>query len=317
MTKVLSWVFGVLLATALIFGGQTLYTKWQLQDAHDTLNEQLMEANLELGKAKTEFGNAQKHVSELQNELQSALKKNNELLTAYGELEAKYEIIAGGSGSDTIEPGELLEPGDKYKPGMWYIADSEIQLSEMKELKINYGDFRIDILTTTGPERWTTTDYRLHMKFTGQFVQSTTRTGAINYYFSLWEIDDEGNRVGELGLESFDVVVQKPKQKSMFWWAPHLDLGVFLGMNDKVSLFSGASIGFTTSGYGLTKNDLTWKFVRLGADFSSDTIGLSFSPAQYNLGEVLPLISNLFIGPYISAASNGTKGLGLNLTVGL
>jgi len=43
-TKVLSWVFGVLLVAALVFGGQTLYSKWQLREANDSLNQQLMSA---------------------------------------------------------------------------------------------------------------------------------------------------------------------------------------------------------------------------------------------------------------------------------
>jgi hypothetical protein len=207
---------------------------------------------------------------------------------------------------------------------MWYLALSEEELMRLENIEIKYSDFRLNVLSVARPtKKWqefsTDTKYDLHLRLVGQFVQSTTKSGAVNHYLSLWELNDKGEKVGKLELEKFEVVVQKPQFKSLYWWNPKLDIGLFLGgrVKDKLSLFSGASVGLSFSGYGLTKNDLSWKFLHLGADFSSDTIGLSFSPALYNIAENLPLVSNLFLGPYFSLTTDGTKSIGLNLSVGL
>lgn len=320
MTKILSWVFGILLTVSVIFGGYSLYLKNKLEDTNSALNDKLMEMDLDLGKAHTEFGNAQKHISDLQSKLKDALKDNNELIVAYGELEAKYNSSGGSTGSGSI--GDTTPVDDnEFEPGMWYMAINKSDLVKFESISFLHKDFRINIRGQVYPLSVdsvnTDVEYDISMKLVGQLVQSATKSGAVNHYFNLFEIDDDGNMVGELKLEKFEVTVDKPDDKEFFWWSPHVDVGVFLGMADKIKPYSGASVGFTSSGYGLTKNDLSWKFFRLGVDFSSDALGLSFSPAAYNLGEALPLISNLYLSPYISAMSNGRKSAGLLLSVGL
>jgi hypothetical protein len=322
MTKILSYIFGGLLLVALIFGGQTLYSKWQLQDVNNELNKQLMEANLEIGKGKTRFGNAQERISELDSSLRTEITRNNELLVAYGELEAKYEAVSGGTGTGTITPVDSVELGGALVPGQWYVATTKDTLVSIDKIDINYSDFRLDISSTARPGKtWenylTKTQYNLHMNLFGQIVQSVTKSGATNHYINLWELNNRDERVGKLELDRFEIVVQKPEQKEFFLWAPHVDLGAFFGTDIPFSFFGGASIGFTSSGYGLTKNDLSWKFFRLGADITEETVGVSFSPAQYRISDLLPLVSNLYIGPYVSMFTNGNKSLGLILTVGL
>ena len=322
MTKILSFIFGGLLVVSLVFGGYNLYQKWQYEKLNTELNQQLMEANLEIGKARTEFGNAQKKMGELDEALRAEIKKNSEMLIAYGELEAKYNAQGNGSGSGQVEPGDPVKPGEKYIPGQWYVASSETELMRLNSVDIKYSDFRLDISSVARPtKKWeefnTETEYKLHLNLFGQLIQSITKSGAVNHYLNLWEVDAQGKKIGKFELQKFEVVVQKPNQKGWFFWAPHVDIGAFLGTNTQLSFSGGASFGFTTSGYGYTKNDLDWKFLRLGVDVSEGSIGFSFSPAQYNIAQLLPLISNLFVGPYASLTTSKQESLGLLLSVGL
>jgi len=322
MSKIAIIILSGLLVLSIILGGKAVYDRFKYSDLNDSLNEELMSARVEIGKAKTEFGNAQDKIGELQKDLKKAINDNNELIVAYGKLKIKYDAVSGGSGSGTVEPGQPVEPGEKYKPGAWYAAVDEQKLLRLEGISIDYSDHRMSLSSKAWPGKdWSTystrTDYKLNLKFSGQLVQTMAPSGAVNHYLQLNELDDTGKVIGKLTVEEFSVIVSKPKWKSWFLWCPHLDVGVFLGLSTGLDFSGGASVGFTVGGYGLTKNDLSWKFVRLGADISGDTIGLSISPAQYNIAELLPLISNLFMGPYFSAMADGSKSFGLTLSVGL
>ena len=327
MTKLLVYIFGGLLAASVVFGAHSFYSKWQLNKANGALNEQLMEANLKIGKAHTKFGDAQNKIKELDKDLQVALKKNNELISAYGKLKAEYKAF----GKSNINPEIIYVEGPaievpielNLKRGMLYQAITQKTLVELDQFTAEYNDNRLSILCLVKPtinrDRKIPMGigYNLHIRLEGQFIQSYTKSGAINHYLNLWEVDEKGERLGKFEVKSFEVIVQKPENKSFFLWSPRLDAGAFIGSSFDLKLTSGASIGFSTSGYGYTKNDLSWRFLRLGVDFSDSKVGLSLSPALYNVGNVLPLVSNLFLGPYVSFNSQQIGGAGLNLSVGL
>jgi hypothetical protein len=327
MTKLLLYIFGGLLTVSIIFGAHTFYSKWQLNKANNTLNEQLMQANLDIGKAHTQFGNAQNKIKELDKDLQVALKKNGELISAYGKLKAEYKA----SGKENVNPEIVYVEGPaievpvelNLKRGKLYQAITNKTLVELDQFSAEYNDNRISILCLVKPTINMNRripmgiGYDFHLRLEGQFIQSYTKSGAVNHYFNLWEVDEKGKKLGKFSVKEFEVTVQKPDEKSFFWWSPKLDAGAFVGSSFDLRLTSGASVGFSTSGYGYTKNDLSWRFVRLGVDFSDNKVGLSLSPALYNLGNVLPLISNLFLGPYVSFNNQQAGSVGLNLSVGL
>jgi len=325
MTKILSWVFGCLLLISLFFGGKTLYDKWQIKHLNNELNQQLMQANLELGKAYSEFGNAQNKIKELDEELKNTIKKNKELLTMYGELELEYNVIVNQKPEVIYVDGPtIVVPADlDLEPGLLYEAIEGNKIVELKKLSSEHSDFRLSIACMFEPYPNIHRDipakisYDLHMRFQGQLVQSIAPSGAVNHYFNLYEINDKGERVAKMTLDKFEVVVQKPKDKSFSWWNPKLDLGFFLGGTTSLKFASGATIGMSIMSYGLTKNDLDFRFIRFGIDLSYEAIGLSFSPVAYNVGNFIPIISNLWIGPYLGTTLNMGSSLGLQLTVGL
>lgn len=97
-------------------------------------------------------------------------------------------------------------------------------------------------------------------------------------------------------------------------WAPHLNGGA--------SASAGASgvgvrpsIDVSFSGYGVTKNDLDWKFIQLGVD--SDTEfkdpGMHLIPFSYRFWP--SVLSNTYVGPGLGWSKSGINGqLNLNLT---
>ena len=124
--------------------------------------------------------------------------------------------------------------------------------------------------------------------------------------------------------------LQVPPSRKMFWWNPILDIGPFVGgtflkyamwdMGRPDSVLSvGADLGLSFSSYGETRVDSLWRFFRVGLGYDAERRSgrLSFTPVLFNLGNPMPLITNLWLGPYISADSAGGLGAGLGITLQL
>lgn len=71
--------------------------------------------------------------------------------------------------------------------------------------------------------------------------------------------------------------------------------------------------------YGQTKTNPTWIFLGTGVGYETqqNSIGFLLSPVSYNIGELLPLINNLYIGPSVSIDPAGRIGILGGLRVGL
>lgn len=120
-----------------------------------------------------------------------------------------------------------------------------------------------------------------------------------HYTYSKFSVDVDG-KTYDLDVSQNKLVEEYPENK--FRFNPILSLGLDFGTyvsnpefemvpNLQVSLFS----------YGKTKVLPTWTFLGLGAGYEMNRKNLTFvlSPVDFNLGDVLPLIQNLYIGPTI------------------
>ena len=152
--------------------------------------------------------------------------------------------------------------------------------------------------------------YNLHQKF--DLLGVTTSEGS--RYVKLYELDEHGERGKEpLKVVSFDVVRKAPDENRFYWWDPHLNLGV----GGQVSLktfepFPSVEADVSLMGYGKTENDLLFQFLRVGVSGSSEGPSLMGCPASYNVGDPLPLLSNLWIGPCYFQRVNGSS-VGLDI----
>lgn len=132
-------------------------------------------------------------------------------------------------------------------------------------------------------------DYKLNQQF--EMIEATGSNDS--RYIQLFEIGPDGKHYGPaLKTESFNVV-QRPKEiERFFWWAPHLDIAGSINHEREF----GGEMAVSLMGYGKTGNDLSWRFLRGGAVYSSD-IGAVLCPVSYNVGGPLPLLSNVWLSP--------------------
>lgn len=314
-------ILAVCLGVVLVLLGKVAYTNHQLTNRTEQLNSQLMKANLDLGRAETRFGDAEDEIVRLSSELQKEIKARGAQITRYGELKARYDVLVKRkpvTRVDTVyveaEPIEC--PDTKFVRGLLYEAITEKSLVALQEYTGRLEDFRLSVDCTIMPkpnnDRFIpmSVGYQLHQKFGAQLVETRLPSGGINHYVRLYEIGPDGKPVGDLTLDSFEVVVADELAPKWFWWAPHLDILGFVGAGPDTLPYLGGSLGVSFMGYGHTEDDLSWRVLRISGDFGTD-VGIGLTPALYNLGDLIPLISNLWVGPHIS------KGLNTQWTLGI
>ena len=82
----------ILLVTALLVSVGLLFKtgcqQQDLQSANDQLNRELMQSDLELGRALTKFGDAEDYISELDSKVKEEIKARKGQVKMYAELHA-------------------------------------------------------------------------------------------------------------------------------------------------------------------------------------------------------------------------------------
>jgi hypothetical protein len=307
--KVLSVSLLVALAAALGLLGKLGYSNYQLRQAQSQINSELMQAKLEVGRAHTQLGDANSKLGDLSSDLQKEVTALKASVTRYAELEADYKVLQKQKGKTTIEylPGDPIEvpcPDVTFIRGLLYEAITEHTMAPIRSLAANLKDDRLDVVCMIEPYPNTGRDipfrvgYSLHFKLKGHLIETRTASGAINHFIELYEVDNNGKEVGKMELTKFDVTVQDETLPHFMWWAPHVDVGILGGYSTRPGFATGGSIGLSAMGYGRTNNDLTWRFVRISLDLSTNA-GIGLTPVLYNIGDPLPLVSNIWVGPHL------------------
>jgi hypothetical protein len=107
---------------------------------------------------------------------------------------------------------------------------------------------------------------------------------------------------------------EKNLENKFYWFDPKLNGGINFGVSGS-SFTSRPSLAISWMGYGLTKNDLKWKFINTGIDFNTkfNNPGINFSPFLYRPFD--SFIVNTYVGPGVSYSSSGV-GYYLGLSLG-
>lgn len=309
-TVVILLTVGLLYSFALL--GKTSYTSMQLRNANAKLNEELMQAELEIGRAKTKFGNANKYIKTLEKKVQDEIKERDAAITRVGwfegQLKTANKIIKGQKKDQKIvyiDREVLIEPTNtvpKFERGMLYQAIGPKSLIMLGRVDQKFQDHRLKLHVIIEPTPNAAlripvnVGYELSVNLLGELVETLLPSGGINHYLTLWETKDK-EKLGKVLLQDFQVVVND-QRKLHFMFVPRLDIGItpFWNLiND--SFDAGGSFGVSVLGVGLTKKDLSWRFLRLSLEVKND-IGLGFSPFVFNVGSLAsPILTNVWIGP--------------------
>jgi hypothetical protein len=166
-------------------------------------------------------------------------------------------------------------------------------------------------------KQWKVGTYPLEFKTT--VIESENPDGTFNRYA---ETTVENNQMKETKGQSFKVKMEELKwekfeqnEKQFFAWNPRVGFGGTFTTEDISPV-----LDFSFSSYGRTKRDMDWRFFTFGVgaheNADDDWVAqFSFEPFSWNLGNALPVIENLFVGPVVTVDTESDTGYGVKLSI--
>lgn len=106
------------------------------------------------------------------------------------------------------------------------------------------------------------------------------------------------------------------------WFNPRLHLGFDAGLtvnNLPIQAAAGPNLNVQVMSYGRYKTQPDLSILQLGAayDIPSKKVDFMLRPFAYNVGQHLPLMNNLYLGPALHVGTNGAISVTLGLSAGL
>jgi len=290
------------LSVALFFSIKEVF---RLREVNQATSSVLMSKNLELGRAETKLGNAETQIGKLSKDIQKEIKDRKAALSLVIDLRAKYEKEVRDKRVETRVVYRDREKKVDLPQGKLFIKEGN-KYKVVESLSWSYKDFRI---TITGDTVKKTLSYKLHQKFRATIAESKLPSGGYNHYVEVFELDDKNKDVDKIRLTNIQAIRSEPNKSKLFWFNPKLDLELGYGVSMRAQSSWVGTVGLSIAGYGITKNDLTWRFLRVGIGGSSDGFIITGSPVSLNIARFLPVLSNVWITP--SAGYDFTNGAAL------
>lgn len=159
--------------------------------------------------------------------------------------------------------------------------------------------------------KWTINTHAL--KFYTNVVETETKDGFFNRYV---ELNVENRRIPSLRGKLFPITIddfnwqKKEIKDKSFDFNPRLSFGASC-TNEGVY----PNIGISLFSYGRTFRDINFRFLTFAAGGDNDKLSLGLTPVSYNLGEFIPLVENLFLGPNVSINTDNDISYGGDLSV--
>jgi hypothetical protein len=162
--------------------------------------------------------------------------------------------------------------------------------------------------------------YPLEYKVT--VIASELSSGEFEKHVSAVVMNDylKAEKGVEHPLKLSDVKFERRPAMKRFSFNPRIALGAMAGENGMIP-----ALDMSFWSYGRTTVDMTWRFAGIGLGVSAPNIGSGSEdnyrptgvivPAQWNVGQALPLVENLFIGPVMTLDTQGGIGWGGQLSI--
>lgn len=255
-----------------------------------------------------------------------AIKKDLEKFQAKPTAVNTFHVRSSGFSGSNLASTEST-PNPEPVPSGGSVKDKFKYLENTQWLKLNepFSDGTQVPMGRAGFSAWREKPWDLEIKPRSYY--STTVLGqdaeGRHYAHSQFQIEVDG-KTYTVPVADAKLVEEVPS--ASFSFNPRLYLGVDGGAvrrNDNTMNPIHAellpNIGIGLFSYGKTKTNPEWSFPTIGVGYASqsETVAIHVAPVNYNVGQVLPLIENLHLGPSISVDFNGTVGIYVGARVGL
>lgn len=200
-------------------------------------------------------------------------------------------------------------------PNSYYANVQNLQLTEpFSGANVPVGQVAFD---ASKPAPWS---YNIYPRSYDISTVIGTDNDGRHYVYNKFSITSNG-KVNSLKITNAKYEEEYPSPSFSFW-NPHVFLGVDGGLGVSSLPLKGEftpNLSFGFLSYGKTKVSPDWIFGDVGVGYGVVDKKLQFQimPAQYNLGRVLPFISNTYVGPVLGVGIDGVIYVGGGVRVGL
>lgn len=208
---------------------------------------------------------------------------------------------------ELIQEVQFVDEHGKLGPVVGYVR---IENSTGKTTsKVVDHDIQVEALVTEGK------DGQIEVLSKAYYVQrEKTLDGSIgkeDWVDKPWAIPITGGHI----FINPDKPVGSETLKPRFMTVPHINGGLFVGASELGGLESGGHADLSIFGYGKTKNDLDFKLIGVGANFSRDYMDINLVPVSYRIGNHIPIVEDMYISPGIGFGTGGRSAfIGITTT---
>jgi hypothetical protein len=242
-----------------------------------------------------------KELIESNNESIKAAKEAGETITGAGVATATTDVTTRSANSDiTIADGDVKRALDDT-----IVYQEDADGNDMPVARVFYSP-NID-----GDERWGTQTFPI--EYNVSIIETEDRDGIESRYVEFWAENDfvlssKGKKY-PLDLKEVKWAKKEKKDKEFMY---NLRVGL-TGVYTNLDNYMGIDI--SPFSYGRTKKDMDWRFLTINAGMDDDRMLIGLTPVSYNVGNVLPIIENIFVGPNISINDESETMYGISLSI--
>ena len=274
--------------------------------AYKQLSETLARASSQM-VTKTELEKLAKELNIDIGSIKKDLADLNAQLVALGTTVAtiKEQVETGGSDNQVPSENGPVESDESCKFCDVHGYTAKTQIKELKLGKMPYGTVSFD---ASKKKPWTIKYDAIDIVV--DTVVGKDKNNQLIFYHTISTINKSRpsllNKKFKLKVVSSIFKQTKQTQKRFYWWAPHISIGIDQGFPFRnPSYVLGSSLNFSVMGYGLTKDDNDWRLIKIGVGYNTrQKPYFSVIPFEYNIGKMIPLISDLWIGVGVAYDSN-------------
>ncbi len=283
----------------VIFTGNSIAKSWK--GHYDLKNKLFQEQMVQISKNMVSQ-RAEINTKLLEEKLKSINKAITELIQSRGqEVNDVGSTVATLDQSFNERDSLYFHDSDSSKDyDEVLIVNEEVKSKDGIPLPVGWAMYSPNI---EGDEKWTVGTYPLKFHESIVIAEDGERT---DVYVEAWiENDIFKNTKGKkfpITVENVEWTKRYPSNS----WSYNIRPSINMGFSTRVY----SSLSFSFFSYGKSKRDMDWRILGLGFGKYQDDLTMQLLTAEYNLGNKIPYIENLFVGPhYIFGKETSTFGL--------
>lgn len=261
---------------------------------------------LEEGLTKVSGGEDTARLEQLIEQLRQENSAALEVIEEQGDkIDELTTVVTSLKSESTVQEGDDYE--DPETPTRTF-SDTVVKRTdnEGKELPMARVFYHPEI----EEEPWTVQNFPLDLHT--KIVQVQKEDGSYDNYVETYFTNDfvKSSKGQKFYFDSKVEWAKREELERAFRFNIRLGLSGNFGTN---GMFPGLDVSFAS--YGKTKRDMDWRFLTVGLGYDKEDFYGYLKPVEYNIGNRIPLVNNAFIGPYISASTDGEVGYGFGLSI--